>query len=175
MTSKNLVYPDIILIVHNQKSSDDIELIRIPCHKYKLYRKIPYFTKYFDWHKDSDVIEIKIEYNDVCVFKDVIMTVYKVPIDYTKSLSYIYACVKCYNFLNLVFDQKILKSVDAKLDFNTFLDIIDIVGYNQKNIKLLYKYKPKNYDLSKFPIELINQFNNIYQKKNEFKKEIFYG
>jgi WD40 repeat protein len=69
--------------------------------------------------------------------------------------------IKCYDFFGLEFDESLLENIQVlEEDFELFLDVIDIIGYNEITIKLINKNLPKDYDLTKFPKELLNEMYN---------------
>jgi WD40 repeat protein len=66
--------------------------------------------------------------------------------------------IKCYNFLNLDCDLSLLDDICInEEDFELLLDVIDIIGYDNNAIKLINQHLPREYDLAKFPKELLSE------------------
>jgi WD40 repeat protein len=67
-------------------------------------------------------------------------------------------CVVCYNFLGLDFNPSVLDNIRvSEEDFELLVSVIDLVGYDDKTIRLINENIPDNYDLSKLSKELLNE------------------
>lgn len=78
------------------------------------------------------------------------------------DLKYILELIKCYDYFSIDINLKKFNLSGIKNnEFDILLDIIDIVGYNDYNIKLILKNLPNDYDLSKFPHNLLKKMYEI--------------
>jgi WD40 repeat protein len=73
--------------------------------------------------------------------------------------------IKCRSFFGLDSDHMLPNDIEvSEEDFELLLDVIDLVGYNEKTIKIINKCLPKNYDLSKLPKELLDEMLYLTQR-----------
>ena len=113
------------------------------------FTKYLYFTNLFKYNKKN---EITIHVSDVDTFAAVIESLQNDQVlPLTKNL------IKCLDFFGINIDIKQLQN----LDFETLVDAIDIIGYNDETIPLILKHLPENYDLAKFPVELLKEMLNL--------------
>jgi WD40 repeat protein len=111
--------------------------------------------------KDSD--NITIEVSNARIAADIIMSFYGQTIN-SPNNKYLLESIKCKYFFGLDFDQSLLDNIEvSEEDFDLFMDVIDLIGYNEKTIKLINKNIPETYDLSKFPKELLNEMLSLGQ------------
>ena len=70
--------------------------------------------------------------------------------------------IKCNNFFGLNTEQILPDDlVVPSEDFELLLDVIDLIGYNDKTIQLINKNLPENYDMATFPKELLREMLNL--------------
>jgi len=75
--------------------------------------------------------------------------------------------IKCRCFFGLDIDQSLLDNIKVnKEDFDLLLDVIDLIGYNENNIKIITDNLPKEYDLSELPTELLNKILTLAESPN---------
>ena len=80
------------------------------------------------------------------------------PVDHSNLWYRIIQQFMCCHLFGINFDKELLFDLEVPVEgFETLLDVIDILGYNEKTINLLNKNLPEDYDLSKFPKELIEK------------------
>jgi len=170
--------------------------ITINVNKNVLYASCIYFEKLLTNCKEKNLNNITINVHNVYVAYDIIMTFYgqKTNSGNLAENKHLLETIKCYNFFgksffskekedlantpqnegfqkqrfgNLVFDESLLDDIEIpEEDFELLLDVIDIVGYNNRTIRLINKNLPKDYDLLKFPNELLNQMLVLTQTYN---------
>lgn len=72
---------------------------------------------------------------------------------------YILKYYECCDFLCIPFKKQLLFLIDnvPPEGYDLLVNTIDKIGYDKYNIWLMNKFLPKNYDLSKFPKELISK------------------
>ncbi|AEQ33166.1 DPP6 N-terminal domain-containing protein [Megavirus chiliensis] len=86
----------------------------------------------------------------------------KTNYDFKYDLKYILELIKCYDYFSIDINLKKFNLSGIKHnEFDILLDVIDIVGYNDYNIKLILKNLPNDYDLSKFPHDLLKKMYEI--------------
>lgn len=166
MTQESLV-PDIFLTL-----KDGTNEITFPAHKDILSTNSPYFNKLFTWpSNEKNQINFFATVPNVYAVYDIILEFYGdsiVPIQLEHPLinksewPYQLDLIKCYDYLNIKCDQSLLKNIHIPSDnFDLLLDVIDIIGYDKDTIQLISDNLPENYDISKFPKELVDEIIKI--------------
>jgi len=149
---------------------DDNHQLVLDLHKIILYASCVYFEKLFFNFKEKDANNITIRVPNAFVAHDLIMSFY----GQTTNLGQLYKdkhileTIKCYDFLGLEYDESLLDNNITVLeeDFELLLDVVDLVGYDDDTIKLINKNLPKNYDLTKFPKELLIEMLRLAKMYN---------
>jgi WD40 repeat protein len=158
---QNNLFTDLVLTLH-----DDTHQLIINVNKNILAASCIYFEKLFTNCKEKTLNNITVEVPNVYVTNDIIMSFYGQEIN-SGNLSdtrHLLESIKCNNFLGLYYDLSLLDDIEIpETDFELFLDIADLVGYDDNIIKLINKNLPKEYDLSKFPEELLDEMLDLAQ------------
>ncbi|AZL89563.1 BTB/POZ domain-containing protein [Megavirus baoshan] len=143
-----------------------------------MLRSCKYFEKLLSWDKSN---RINILVPNVYVMRDIIMSFHNDirQADEYPEWEYVLIAHQCHDFIGLKYD----KLYQIKIPINKFdklLDYIDIIGYDNKTIKLLLQNLPLDYDISQFPPELINEMYKLVTKckiitMNEVGIPMFYN
>ncbi|AKI80613.1 hypothetical protein QJ850_gp086 [Acanthamoeba polyphaga mimivirus] len=144
-----------LILVDNNNS------VEVIVNKDNLIKKCKYFDNLLNKYYSSCENKIIIVPNSL-VSKNIIENLFEIDSTINYEISYILELVKCYDFFGLEFDLK--KFNIPKINHNEFeilLDIVDINGYNDDNIKLIVENLPQDYDLSIFPLELLQKMYEI--------------
>ncbi|AQN68713.1 WD-repeat family protein [Saudi moumouvirus] len=125
--------------------------------------KCPYFTKMLTYFKENTTNEILMEVIDSRLTKIIIESLLNKELNiydpdngpgYSKWKYLL--LYKCCDFLGVDFDKSILYDLSVhKIGFNLLLDVIDMIGYDKFTIQLLINNLPPDYNLRKFPKELL--------------------
>ncbi|ANB51003.1 putative BTB/POZ domain and WD-repeat protein [Powai lake megavirus] len=154
------VFSDVTLEI-----TDDSKTISIKAHKSILYISCDYFRKLLTGFREADLDIIKIPTGNTDVFYDIIMSFYGINKihDNTLDWKYFLELCKCQDFLGLKIDIDTLTKLKVPSEgFELLLDVIDLIGYKKKLIKLIVDNLPAEYDLSNFPIELLNKISEMF-------------
>jgi len=161
----------------------------IHVNKNILYSSCIYFEKLLDKFQEKNSNSITIEVSNAYVAYDVIMSFYgqETNSGNLPRNKHLLELIKCHDFFGKSFFPKgkddldntprpegfgleyVLTEEDIEIpeeDFELLLDVIDLVGYNDKTIKLINKNLPKNYDLTKFPKELLQEMLTLFESYN---------
>lgn len=157
---ENNVFSDVTLeIIDNSKT------ISIKAHKSILYTSCDYFRKLLTGFKEANSDIVKIPTGNTDVFYDIIMSFYGINKihDNTLDWKYFLELCKCQDFMGLKIDMDTLVKLKVPSEgFELLLDVIDLIGYKKKLIKLIIDNLPAEYDLSNFPIELLNKISEMF-------------
>ena len=152
--------------------TDKNNKITIATHKIILYNSCIYFKKMLTNFKEKDSNSITIQVPNVNISYDIIISFYheKKIINSTNYPIWKYQLesYKCYDFFGLDFlDTKIFFDLEIPDEgFELLLDVIELIGFNKETIKLLNKNIPDDYDLTKFPKELLNEMYMIEKTRD---------
>lgn len=159
---------DIIFII-----SDKTNTITMRAHKIILLSQCIYFEKLFInfamYDLDNilvsvnygteNVRKIKINVHNAYICYDIFQSFYN-RVTNVGEYPYWYHLLesfRCRDFFGLKIDQSLLLNLNVPEEgFEILMDVIDLLGYTDENIKIINKVLPKKYNLSKFPRELIN-------------------
>lgn len=159
---------DIILVL-----SDGTNIINMDAHKIILLAQSVYFEKLLTNfvvrdsnnmlvladHKTENICKIIINVSNAHICYDIFQSFYKRDTN-VGEYPYWYHLLesfKCRDFFGLNIDQTLLSNLNIPPEgFEILIDVIDLLGYTDSNIKLINKFLPEGYDLSKFPKVLIN-------------------
>jgi len=140
--------------------------IIINCHKDILVANSPIVLSYFRSLFENNFSEkldtnITIYVPNKGTVHDIIMNFYGCDVNlnkFHKHQKYLYN-ILCWDFLNIPYDKTVFYNTKfVNKFFDLLLDIIDkVFEYDENIIALINKNLPSNYDLSKFPDELITQ------------------
>jgi WD40 repeat protein len=158
------IFTDLILTLN-----DRYHQFTIHVNKNILYSSCIYFEKLLTNFKEKNLNEITIGVPNVYVAHDIIMSFYgqKTNSGNLSKSRRLLESIKCYSFLGLDFDEMILDDMEIpEEDFELLLDAIDIIGYNEKTIRLINRNVPKDYDLSKFSKELLAEMLRLSTSYN---------
>jgi WD40 repeat protein len=155
------LFTDLTLVIRDKSNQ-----IIIDINKNILYASCVYFEKLLTNCKEKTLNNIAIEVPNTYVVNDIIMSFYGQQTN-SGNLSqnkHLFESIKCRNFFNMNIDSSLLDNIKvSQEDFELLLDVIEIVGYDDKTIDLINKNLPEEYDLTKFPEELLNEMLEIAQ------------
>ena len=159
--SIDLPFADLTLILKDNKYE-----ITINVHKIILYCVCNYFEKLLTSCREKNETVIIIIVPNAYVSYDIIMRFYnkeKVNAMNYPEWKYQLESYKCHDFFGLEFlDTKILFNLEIPVEgIELLLDVIELIGYNDSTVKLLNKNIPKEYDLSKFSKELLDEMYRV--------------
>ncbi|AKI79955.1 N-terminal divergent BTB domain-containing protein [Acanthamoeba polyphaga mimivirus] len=147
-------------------------------HKIILDINCPYFETLFSNNFiDSNRKNLNLFVEDSYITRDIIYSFYDQTNRSTNYPDWLYQLkkIKCQNFLCMKPDfDGLLNLVFNKNNFDELLNTIDSIGYNDKLVSLIFKNMPIDYDLAKFPVELLNRmldvsgFYIMYYDNNRF-------
>ncbi|AEQ60407.1 N-terminal divergent BTB domain-containing protein [Acanthamoeba polyphaga mimivirus] len=147
-------------------------------HKIILDINCPYFETLFSNNFiDSNRKNLNLFVEDSYITRDIIYSFYGQTNRSTDYPDWLYQLkkIKCQNFLCMKPDfDGLLNLVFNKDNFDELLNTIDSIGYNDKLVSLIFKNMPIDYDLAKFPVELLNRmldvsgFYIMYYDNNRF-------
>lgn len=149
------VYTDLALTL-----SDKFTQIIINVHKIILSLASIYFEKLLTLLTEKDHDNITITVPNAQVAYDIIMSFYGQEIN-NSDCKYILEFYQCCDFFGLKINTDKLANIEVPAEnFELLLDTIEMIGYNDKTIEIINKNLPDEYDLSKFPNELIKEMIN---------------
>jgi len=134
--------------------------ISIDVNKNILFASCDYFEKLLTNCKEKNSNNIVIEVANIYIMYDAIMGFYgqETNLGNIPKNKHLLELMLCYNFLGLDIDQSSLDNIEvSEEDFELFLSVIDLIGYDEETIELINNKIPKNYDLSKLSKELLNE------------------
>ncbi len=135
--------------------TDSVETIIMNVHKNILYMSCPYFKSMFTNFREQKSSIIKLDVHNARVTCDIIKSFYGFPLRKTNWKYQIDThIVKDFLLLETELENINLLPIPAE-DFDSFIDIIDKIGYNEFCLKKIIDNIPDNYDLNKFPIDLL--------------------
>lgn len=149
--------------------TDTIRDESVLVHKNILSKKSPFFEKLFTNFKEKDQDKITIQVPDIQATHDIIMNFYGQTLnpDKLSEYSYLIKLIKCYDYLGISVNASLIKGLKvSKEDFDLLLDVVDLIGFDEETIKIISDNLPEDYDISKFPKELVDEMiriNTSYQ------------
>lgn len=154
---------DLVLVL-----KDDLNEMTIDVHKNILATNSPYFSKLFSILKEKDQDKITIQVSNINITHDIIMNFYGQKNNSTNVPKWKYdlETVKCLDYLGIYCDATLISNIKVPPEgYDLLLDVIEIIGYDEETIKLISDNLPNDYDVSKFPKELIDaiiKVNTVY-------------
>ncbi|BCS82673.1 putative BTB/POZ domain-containing protein [Cotonvirus japonicus] len=162
------IYPTDLTLILN----DGTITITTNVHKDILCYVCEYFrvllTKFSE--SQSDIINILVYNSNVCY--DVIMSFYGKRTNhgnYPKN-QHTLLLYKCRDFFGLDLTTDLPQLIDLEKlnnlkitseDYDLFLDVVDIIGYNEETITMLLNNLPADFDLSVIPDDLLLEMVNL--------------
>lgn len=141
--------------------ADNDNSVEVIVNKNNLAGKCKYFDNLLNKYYYPCENKIIIVPNSL-ISKNIIENLFEIDLTIDYELTYILELVKCYDFFGFDFDLKKINMPKVNSDeFEILLDIVDINGYNDDNIKLVIENLPQDYDLSIFPLELLQKMYEI--------------
>lgn len=147
-------------------------------HKIILDINCPYFETLFSNNFfDSNKKNLNLFVEDSYITRDIIYNFYGQTNRSTDYPDWLYQLkrIRCQNFLCMKPDfDRLSDLIFDKDNFDELLNTIDCIGYSDKVVSLIFKNMLIDYDLTKFPIELLNrmldlsEFYIIYYDNNRF-------
>lgn len=164
----NNILSDLKLILRDDKKELSLNL-----HKIVLYTHCKFFQAMFVGFEESTKKEIILNVQNVDICKNIIKEFYgfKSPsVSRYQNWKYRLEYHICCNYF--LIDNKFPDIVNVNRScFDDLLDLIDKIDYNDATIRLLTKILPLDYDLSKFPLELVKEMKN----KSCYSGFVFFG
>ncbi|AKI79827.1 BTB/POZ domain-containing protein [Acanthamoeba polyphaga mimivirus] len=147
--------------------TDDNNSIEMDVHKCVLYASSPYFKAMFKNFKESNSKSVTVRVHDTQTAYDIIKSFYGFKISRDTNWEY---------YINKILNKKFF-GINAKMkldfkvpsdEFEHFLDKIELIGYNKKTFKAIVNNLPQNYDLCKFPVDLLQGLMSVCSEYNLF-------
>ncbi|BCS82541.1 putative BTB/POZ domain-containing protein [Cotonvirus japonicus] len=150
--------------------ADDNNTIILPFYRIILYNSSEYFKKLLTTFMEKDLKRVKINvpnadiaYNIITNFieKYSFEAIEKRKINIS-PWEYIIEEYKCLDYFMLEKDiTKIYNLIVPHHYYDQLVNFVDTIGYDSKTIKLLNNNLPPDYDLSDFPIDLLNKMYKL--------------
>lgn len=130
-------------------------------HKIILCAHCKYFKILLTSFKDKNSNKIEIKVPNSYIVHDIIMSFYGQNTNSNNLPQWLFELeiARCRDFLGLPIQVPDVP-VPAK-GFGLLMDVIELVGYNDDTIQKIYKNLPSDYDISKFPNELLERMLQI--------------
>ncbi|BCS82721.1 BTB/POZ domain and WD-repeat protein [Cotonvirus japonicus] len=145
---------------------DGITVKNISVHKLILYSNSPYFEKMLTNFRESSVDKIPIKVINVEVACDIINGFYgEIRNIHVNDWKYQLDLWKCRDFFGLEFVSVNNFKIPNQY-FDQLVDTIDVIGYNNDTIRMVADNLPENYDLTKFPLELLQELHSYIYEYN---------
>jgi hypothetical protein len=137
---QNGVLCDLLLTLTDKKNNK----IKMNVHKIVLYSSCTYFEKELVNFKEKNLDCIEIEVPNAFVSYDIIMSFYgqKTNHENYPKWYHILQSYMCFDFFCMEFKEQLYDLVIPEEGFELLLDVIDMIGYNKKTIRLLNKNIP---------------------------------
>ncbi|AEJ34976.1 putative BTB/POZ domain and WD-repeat protein [Acanthamoeba castellanii mimivirus] len=136
--------------------TDSIETIVMNVHKNILYMSCPYFKSMFTNFREQKSSTVKLDVHNARITYDIVKSFYGFPLEEPNWKYQIDThIVKDFLLLETGLENINLLPIPAE-DFDNFIDVVDKIGYNEFCLKKIIDNIPDNYDLSKFPLDLLN-------------------
>uniref|UniRef100_A0A6G6AD91 Putative BTB-POZ domain-containing protein n=1 Tax=Borely moumouvirus TaxID=2712067 RepID=A0A6G6AD91_9VIRU len=134
-------------------------------HKCILYSKNPYFGNMFgDNFQESNKSQVIIKVPNVFAAKIVIESLY--DISHTIDLDWELQ-VDIYKCKDFFYQDKNFPKIKINVqEFDKFLDSIDTLGYSNDIVECIINNLPENYDLERFPTELLQSMYDLCDAYN---------
>lgn len=150
--------------------TDNNNTIILPFYRIILYNSSEYFKKLLTLFMEKDSKQVKINvpnadiaYNIITNFiekyssESIEKRIINIP-----SWEYIIDEYKCLDYFML--EKDITKIYDLTIPphyYNQLVNFVDTIGYDSKTIKLLFNNLPLDYNLSDFPIDLLQKMYKL--------------
>ncbi|AKI79828.1 putative BTB/POZ domain-containing protein [Acanthamoeba polyphaga mimivirus] len=142
---------------------DGKEKISLNIHKCILYVASPYFRGMFGNFSEQKSNSITITVHNSLVSSNIIKSFYGIKSPKQNDWKYKLDKHICKNFFGL--KSRLINNVKVpKTNFDEFLDTIELIGYNKKTLKMIINNIPKNYDIDKLPLDLLQNMVGIYHE-----------
>lgn len=137
-------------------------------HKNILSTNSLFFEKLFTGFKEKDQDKVTIQVPNIDVVYDIIAGLYGQKSDTIfPNWQYQLELVKCRDYLDMRLSTSLLTNIKVPAEaFDLLLDAIDLIGCEEETMEIINNNLPDNYDVSKFPKELIDgliRVNRTYQ------------
>ncbi|AUV58060.1 BTB POZ domain-containing protein [Bandra megavirus] len=150
--------------------TDNNNTIMLPFYRIILYNSSEYFKKLLTSFMEKDLKQVKINVPNADIAYNIITNFIEKyssePIEKRKinipSWEYIIDEYKCLDYFMLEKDiTKIYNLVIPPHYYNQLVNFVDTIGYDSKTIKLLFNNLPLDYDLSDFPVDLLEKMYRL--------------
>ncbi|BCS82675.1 putative BTB/POZ domain-containing protein [Cotonvirus japonicus] len=151
--NKNLSDTELILI-------DSTHQVSIQVHRLILYLSCPFFKKMFVNFQESLNNKIELNVIDCEVVMDIIASFYGVnPNVSNPEWRYKLNHYRCCDYFGI--ECEIPTNIKIPNEhFEELLDIVEMIGYNESTVKIIANNIPENYDIDKFPKDLLEFINS---------------
>lgn len=146
---------------------DGNEKISLNIHKCILYLASPYFKGMFGNFSEQKSNCITIIVHNSLVSSDIIKSFYGITTPKQNDWKYKLDKHICKNFFGL--KTRLINNIKVpKTNFDEFLDTIELIGYNEKTLKMIIDNVPKNYNFDQLPLDLLQNMVGISDKYDIF-------
>ncbi|AQN68651.1 BTB and WD40 domain containing protein [Saudi moumouvirus] len=170
------IFTDLVLII-----KDDKEVITINLHKNILAASSPYFMEILNNAQTEKYLTIFVPNAKICY--NIISDFYGQKINhynYSPEEYFLEEC-KCKISLGLEIDLVKFYQQDFSSDmFEKVLEVIKLLGFNKKTIKIIMRNVPNDFDLKKIPKDILflmyqfcNTYKFLYKKYRATKMLVF--
>jgi hypothetical protein len=139
--------------------TDNHNEIKVDVHKSILFISSTYFNKLLVGFREQHAKQISIRVSNTSVAHDILASFYGQTIISGDLATWRYALeyIICCDYWGLDCDRFQIDNLEIPPEcFDEFIDLIDPFGYTEEIIKLIIRNLPQDYDLAKFPAELIH-------------------
>lgn len=147
--------------------TDDNTSIEMYVHKCVLFASSPYFKAMFKNFRESNSEFVTVRVHDAQTAYDIIKSFYGFKITRETNWEYCIGEILNKKFFGINAKMKLDFKVPSD-EFENFLDKIELIGYNKKTLRAIINNMPQNYDLCKFPIDLLQGLMSVCNKRNLF-------
>ncbi|BCS83662.1 BTB/POZ domain-containing protein [Cotonvirus japonicus] len=142
---------------------DGKEKISLNIHKCILYMASPYFKGMFGNFSEQKSNCITIIVHNSLVSSNIIKSFYGITTPKQNNWKYELDKHICKNFFGL--KTQLINNIKVpKTNFNEFLDTIELIGYNEKTLKMIINNVPKDYNFDQLPLDLLQNLIGINDK-----------
>ncbi|AAV50364.1 putative BTB/POZ domain-containing protein [Acanthamoeba castellanii mimivirus] len=142
---------------------DGKEKISLNIHKCILYTASPYFKGMFGNFSEQKSNKVTITVHNSLVSSNIIKSFYGITTPKQNNWKYKLDKHICKNFFGL--KTRLTNNIKVpKTNFNEFLDTIELIGYNEKTLKMIINNVPKDYNFDQLPLDLLQSMVGIYDK-----------
>ncbi|AEQ60458.1 hypothetical protein [Acanthamoeba polyphaga mimivirus] len=160
--AQNNLFTDITIILKDESNE-----IMLNLHKNIIYSSCIFFEKLLTSFKEKESSKIILNVPNAIIVNDIIWDFYgqKIKSHNYPEWKYFIESYKCFDYFGMNTDkEKLYKLIVEPDGFDELMDFIDLIGYDENAIGLIFNNLPDDYDLSKFSHELLTEMLSMYKK-----------